>query len=86
MLASKIVMCSSVQKNNKQCIINNLSTQKENKIQRRSKLFNQLKQLMRLNSHPYERDEKSKELIEIETLTLEIDQINKRLDYIDIHY
>ncbi len=79
MLASKVVMCTSVRKNNNQIVIKYLKQQKETKIQRRSVLFEQL----RTNSNlKYIQNNNSSEFKEINQLTLEIDEINKRLDSI----
>lgn len=82
MLASKIVMCSRVRKNNNRRVIEYLYKQKQTKINRRSVLFEQL--IFRFNLKYIRNSDflKSTQLTEINQLTLEIDEINKRLDII----
>ena len=82
MLASKIVMCSRVRKNNNRRVIEYLYKQKQTKINRRSVLFEQL--IIRFNLKYIRNSDflKSTQLTEINQLTLEIDEINKRLDII----
>lgn len=82
MLAYKIVISNSVRKNNNRRAIEYLNQQKERKIDRRSVLLKQLRSQVNLKYIQNTEFLKSVRLTEINQLTLEIVEINKRLDNI----